>query len=103
MITTLTALTAKTIFDAYERFVFPKTDIEQIVLGGGGAYNCTLIKFLEHYFKNSLEIKTHNDFNINDKFKEALAFAMLGFCTIEKNSVQPYTLYRSEKKELLWV
>ena len=84
VITTLTALTAKTIFDAYERFVFPKTDIEQIVLGGGGAYNCTLIKFLEHYFKNRLEIKTHNDFNINDKFKEALAFAMLGFCTIEK-------------------
>ena len=84
VITTLTALSAKTIFDAYERFVFPKTDIEQIVLGGGGAYNPVLVKFLKQYFKNGQEIKTHADFNINDKFKEALAFALLGFCTINK-------------------
>ena len=84
VITTLTALTAKTIFYAYERFVFPKTDLDQIVLGGGGAYNPVLVQFLKQYFQNKCEIKTHADFNINDKFKEALAFALLGFCTINK-------------------
>ena len=32
---TITALTAKTIVDAYKKFVLPKTDIKEVVLGGG--------------------------------------------------------------------
>lgn len=85
-IATVTSLTAKTIYDAYNNFVFPKTDIKEIVLGGGGAYNKTLIKYLEQYFPSSVKIKTHEDFGIDNKYKEAIAFALLGFCTIEKKT-----------------
>jgi anhydro-N-acetylmuramic acid kinase len=81
IIATITALTAKTIEKAYEKFVFPKTDIKEIVLGGGGAYNLALLKFLQEYLPN-IEIKTHENFGIDNKYKEALAFALLGFCTI---------------------
>lgn len=84
IIATITALTAKTIFDAYRHFVLPKTSIQEIVLGGGGAYNKALIKYLNSYFNNTVIIKTHKDFGIDDKFKEAIAFAMLGFCTLNK-------------------
>lgn len=79
-IATLTALSAQTIADAYKDFVLPKTNIDEIVIGGGGAYNKTLIKLIKEY--SNLPVKTHADFKIDDKFKEAIAFAMLGYCTI---------------------
>ena len=83
IIATISTLTAKTIFDAYKNFVFPKTMVEEIVLGGGGAYNKFLTGLLKKYFEN-IPVKTHANFNINDKFKEAMAFALLGYCTINK-------------------
>lgn len=79
-IATLTALSAGTIVDSYKNFVRPKTTIDEIVIGGGGAYNKTLINLIKDYSK--LPVKTHADFKIDDKFKEAIAFAMLGFCTL---------------------
>lgn len=85
-IATITALTAKTITDAYEKFVLPLTGIEEIVIGGGGAFNKTLLKYIKKYSNGKYKIKTHKDFGINDKFKEAIAFAMLGFCTINKKT-----------------
>lgn len=81
-IATLTALTAKTIVNAYFDFIYPKTSIDEIVIGGGGAFNKTLLTFISDYTK--LPVKTHLDFGINDKLKEALAFAILGFCTLDK-------------------
>ncbi len=83
VISTITNLTAKTIYDSYKNFVMPKTEIQEIVLGGGGAYNKTLIKFLQEYF-GEIPIKTHEDFDIPNKLKEALAFAYLGFFTLNK-------------------
>lgn len=80
---TVTALTAKTIYDAYQNFVFPKAKITEIVIGGGGVYNKYLMDLLQKYFF-PLPIKTHEDFGVPDKYKEALAFAILGYCTYYK-------------------
>lgn len=79
-IATLTALTAKTIANSYKAFVLSKTNLDEIVIGGGGAFNKTMLKLIENY--TGIDVKTHNDFGIDDKFKEAIAFAMLGFCTL---------------------
>ncbi len=81
---TITALTAKTIFKAYEQFIFPKTSIDQLILGGGGAYNPELVKLIKKYFGSSLKIISHKDFGISDKFKEAAAFALLAYTTYYK-------------------
>ena len=83
---TITALTAKTIVDAYKKFVLPKTDIKEVVLGGGGAYNKYLMQCLNNYADGNFIIKTHSDFNIDDKLKEAIAFALLGYCNVNKLS-----------------
>lgn len=80
LMATITAFTAKSIAESYKNFVFPLTDIDEIVIGGGGAYNKTLMSFLCSYLPN-IPIKTHNDFNISDKLKETLAFAYLGYYT----------------------
>lgn len=81
IIATVTALTAKTIAKAYERFVYPYVDIKEVIIGGGGAYNPTLMKFLRSYLPKHIELKTHEDYGISNNFKEVMAFAVLGYCT----------------------
>ena len=78
IIATVTALTAKTIASAYERFV--DTDIEEVIVGGGGAYNPALMKFLRSYLPRHIKLKTHEDYRISNNFKEVMAFALLGYC-----------------------
>lgn len=80
VIATLTALTAKSIADAYERFIYPNAGIGEVVVGGGGAYNPTLMKFLRSYLPKRIELKTHEDYGISNNFKEVMAFALLGYC-----------------------
>ena len=82
VIATITNLTAKTIFDSYVNFVFPRVKVKEIVLGGGGAYNSIIKRYLSEYFKDVV-IKTHEDFGIPNKLKEAVAFALLGYCTVK--------------------
>lgn len=81
LIATVTALTAKTIAQAYERFVYPDFELEEVVIGGGGAYNKTLLKMLKQYLPKKIELKTHEDYGVSNNFKEAMAFALLGYCT----------------------
>ncbi len=85
VISTITELTARIISDSYKNFILPKMRIDEIVLGGGGAYNKTLISMLHSYLPD-IPIKTHDDFGIPDKLKEAVAFAYLGYYTL-KNKI----------------
>jgi len=81
IIATLTALTAKSIADSYARWVQPSVEIKEVIIGGGGAYNPTLMKFLRIYLPKHIELKTHEDYGISNNFKEVMAFALLGYCT----------------------
>ena len=81
IIATVTALTAKTIADAYERFIYPNIGIHEAVICGGGAYNKTLMKFLRTYLPSYIDLKTCEDYGISNNFKEIMAFALLGYCT----------------------
>ncbi|MBS5803245.1 MAG: anhydro-N-acetylmuramic acid kinase [Brachyspira sp.] len=80
IIATVTALTAKTIAQAYERFIYPDIDIEEVIIGGGGAYNPQLVKYLRQYLPADVKLKTHEDYGISNNFKEVMAFALLGYC-----------------------
>ena len=81
IIATLTALTAKSIAVSYERFVYTHSSIDEVILGGGGAYNPTLVNMLRKYLPKHIELKTHEDYGISNNFKEVMAFALLGYCT----------------------
>ena len=81
IIATLTALTAKSIADSYNKFVYPNLGIKEVIIGGGGAYNPTLMKFLRRYLPKHIELITHEDYGISNNFKEVMAFALLGYCT----------------------
>lgn len=81
IIATVTALTAKTISLAYERFVYPEISPDEVVIGGGGAYNPVLMNYLRKYLPKHIQLKTHEDYGISNNFKEVMAFALLGYCT----------------------
>lgn len=81
IIATVTALSAKTIAQAYERFIYPDVGLHEVVVCGGGAYNRTLMSFLKKYLPAYIELKTCEDYGISNNFKEVMAFALLGYCT----------------------
>lgn len=81
IIATVTALTAKTIAQSYERFVYPNLSINEVVVCGGGAYNKTLMDMLRLYLPKHIELTTCEDYGISNNFKEVMAFALLGYCT----------------------
>jgi len=81
IIATLTALTAKSIVQAYERFIFPALEPDVVIIGGGGAYNLQMMKLIRKFLPSQIELQTHEDFGISNNYKEAMAFALLGYCT----------------------
>jgi anhydro-N-acetylmuramic acid kinase len=85
LLATLNRFTVQSIADAYERFVFPAYSVTDVVIGGGGAYNGTLMNTLNRLFQErgrTINLKTHADFGIHDKYKEALAFAILAWASL---------------------
>ncbi|MBR6163292.1 anhydro-N-acetylmuramic acid kinase [bacterium] len=78
---TIAELTASVIYNSYCDFIFNDNKIDEVVLGGGGAFNKAIVGSLRQKLSD-IPLKTHADFNIPDKFKECLAFAYLGYFTL---------------------
>lgn len=83
IITTLTHFTALSVRDSFEKFVFSKHQIDEIIISGGGAYNNYLIELYKNLFPNQ-QIMTLEDLNLSSSAKEALAFIVLGNETLNK-------------------
>lgn len=77
LLATLTELTARSISDAYERWVLPR-GIEEIVLTGGGARNRTLTARLEALL-DPIPVLGGEVLGVDPEAKEALAFAVLAW------------------------
>ena len=76
---TATELTAWSIADAYERYVLPKYKAAELLVGGGGSYNKTLLGRLAARFERfGVKVKTQEDLGFSSDAKEAVAFAILG-------------------------
>lgn len=83
-VATITEVTALSIVDAYIRFA--PGPVSQIVVGGGGARNPYLLEriafHLQTQWRQPVELCTHQDLGIDDKAKEAIAFALLAYLAI---------------------
>ncbi|MQW23373.1 MULTISPECIES: anhydro-N-acetylmuramic acid kinase AnmK [unclassified Lactococcus] len=76
VVATLTMFTAQTIANAYREFIFPKISIDQVIIGGGGSYNLTLLEMLRDLLPE-IELLTQEDLGRSSESKEAVAFALL--------------------------
>jgi len=96
IVATATALTARSIADAVERFVLPRFVIprtaagrrqagRQMIVSGGGAKNPTLMAMLRDAV-TTLGIKLHfsDEFGLPTEAKEAVAFALLAHETWQR-------------------
>jgi anhydro-N-acetylmuramic acid kinase len=84
MLATITAFTAHSIKDSYDRFVFPQTAIDDIILSGGGCRNDYLVELIRSLFKPT-PVFTSDDFGVPSDAKEAIGFAILANETISGN------------------
>lgn len=82
MVATATALTAESIIQAYTSYVFPEHTVDEIILGGGGAYNKTLFAMLRERLPSRIRLLQHEDVGINAKAKEAIGFALLAYACL---------------------
>ncbi len=79
MLATVTAFTARTIAEAYRRFLPRMPD--ELVLCGGGAHNRTLVRLLRQDLPG-VTMRTTDEFGISVDAREAVAFAILAWATI---------------------
>ena len=81
LLATVTDLTAYSIADAYERYVLPKYRASEIIVGGGGSYNATLLRFMKERFAlHGVAVRTQEDLGLSSDAKEAVAFALMADC-----------------------
>lgn len=76
LIATVTAFTAKSIAENYRSFVIPKCPIDEVILGGGGSYNNTLVEMIKKYL-SECKVMIQEDIGYSSDAKEAVAFAVL--------------------------
>jgi anhydro-N-acetylmuramic acid kinase len=81
LVATVTAFTVETIAGSYERFIDPRYRPDQVIIGGGGAYNPTLMKWLRKRLA-PVAVLRHEDLGICSDAKEAILFAILANETI---------------------
>ena len=76
LLATATALTAESIARGYQRFVAPRGPIDEVIVGGGGARNPTLMGMLRERLEG-IPVVCHEERGIDSDAKEALAIAVL--------------------------
>lgn len=97
LLATVTAFTAGSIASAYTRFVLPKGRVEEVIVGGGGTRNPTLMRNLQEAF-DRVPVITFEKFDLDSRALEAMAFALFAYQGIqgEPNSVPSATGARRE-------
>jgi anhydro-N-acetylmuramic acid kinase len=78
IVASLTALTTHSIAQTYRDFL-PK-QIDEVIIGGGGASNPALMQMLRDIL-DPTQVITHEAIGLSSDFKEALVFAVLAYET----------------------
>lgn len=83
IVATATALTARSIALAIERFVLKRSHaFKEVVVSGGGTKNATLMEMVGRQMSRlGLRLRVSDEFGIPSEAKEAVAFALLAFQT----------------------
>ena len=83
LIRAATIFTALSVVDALNRFVAPKTKIQQFIVSGGGAHNPLILAQLSAALPG-IEVLPSSRLGIPESAKEAFAFALLAYETFHQ-------------------
>jgi anhydro-N-acetylmuramic acid kinase len=81
VLATVTAFTAHSIAYSCKRYILPKGPLDQVIVGGGGTQNPTLMKMLREALA-PLEVLIFEDFHFESRAIEAMAFALMAYQNI---------------------
>lgn len=76
LLATVTMLTARSIADAYRRFL---GRVDEVIASGGGVRNHTLVRMIAQAC--GIPVRSSAEFGLDPDFKEAIAFAVFGALT----------------------
>ncbi|UCD84874.1 MAG: anhydro-N-acetylmuramic acid kinase [Deltaproteobacteria bacterium] len=82
LMATITAFTAHCIGISLEKFILPRYQLVEMIVGGGGVGNPVLMSMLKERLK-PLRISTFEDYRLDSDAIEAIAFALLAYETIQ--------------------
>lgn len=77
LVATATAITARSVADAYRRFLLPRGRVDEVVVAGGGARNGALMAMLRAAL-GEVPVRPSDELGVPAEAREALAFAVLG-------------------------
>src|SRR5882672_5498381 len=83
LIRAATIFTALSVVDALNRFVLPKTKIQQLIVSGGGTHNPLILAQLSAALPG-IEVLPSSRLGIPEDAKEAFAFAVLAYETFHQ-------------------
>ncbi len=86
IVMTVTMFTARSIVHQYKEFILPYYEIDEVILGGGGSYNRTLVEMIRNGLKEEkCALFLQEDIGYSSEAKEAIAFAILANETHHRN------------------
>lgn len=100
LVATFTWFTAYSMATNYQQFVLNKDELSEIILGGGGAHNKCLIRYLSEMLPH-IHILTQEDKGYSSDSKEALAFVILGNETLHHHFSNVPSATGAQKKAIL--
>lgn len=65
--------TASSIVHHYETFIFPAYSIDEVIIGGGGSYNNTLMNMIKPKLGKRCSVYTQEEIGMSSEAKEAVA------------------------------
>ena len=78
ILATVTAFTARSIALNCRKFILPKSALAEVIVGGGGTKNATLMAMLKEAL-DPIPVLTFEAFDLDSKAIEAMAFALLAY------------------------
>jgi anhydro-N-acetylmuramic acid kinase len=85
LVCTATELTVRSVTAAVTRFVLPETNVQQLIVSGGGARNVFLMQRLQSALPD-IKVLSSDDLGIPTSAKEAIGFAILANETLHLHS-----------------
>jgi len=83
VIRTATILTALSIVDAMHRFIPARAGVSELIVSGGGAHNPLVMAQMQAALPE-IRLRTSDEFGVPGDAKEAFAFALLGWQTLQR-------------------
>lgn len=82
-ISTITALTARTLAFELNKFI-AKSQVHEVYISGGGVHNQTLLNEIDRHLYNGIKVRKIEELGMSSDAKEAVVFALLGYLGFQK-------------------